>query len=111
MAKCLVTGTVVDGTEAPIIGAKVYLIPATSENVLSDGRLVAQSPVYAVTTSTGAFSIELIQGTQYEIIIREVGLQEIVGIPASATATLSSLLGIADTEDTTAPSQTGETNW
>lgn len=111
MAICTVTGKVVNGIEAPIAGAKVYALPAVTETTMADGRLVAQSPTYVVTTSTGDFSLPLVQGMQVNIIIRETGLYETITVPTVSTATLPSLLGISDTEDAGTTPTTGETNW
>ena len=112
MAKCTISGTLITGSEELVVGAVVYAAPAIdgySSLITSTGeyRFVALDPVRAVTNASGNFSLSLVSGFSYRVVIRVIGLDEVITVPFSTQeVSLFSLLGLSGT--TTTVTSTGE---
>ena len=89
MAKCIITGTIVDATDAPMAGVLVVAFPINAPQILtSDGKAVANSLIQTVTTSTGLFSLNLIRNITYCINIKEIGYKDTFMVPDQDTFVL-----------------------
>ncbi len=94
---CNVTGTIIDYAGNPIEGVRIYAIPTTIPAIVQ-----TSTGVLAMTTSTqetvtdinGYFRLGLLRNVSFNIVIKEIGLQNTVMIPNSESTDLFSLLGI-----------------
>ena len=97
---CIITGLLVDHNAEPIISGRVYAMPISSTVIDRYGIYVF--PTEAHTTSTGSFSIELIRGMEFNIVIKEIGLAKTILIPDQESCELWSLIGVETQEEVAA---------
>jgi len=106
---CAITGSLVDGSLNPILGAAIYASPVVDSNIIyntSTGyyKGLVSFPVRALSDVTGVFSINLVKNALFRIVIRYIGFDEVVLVPTTDTAVLWSLVG---SHTTTIPTSTG----
>ena len=102
MNMCLVTGYLYDGSGQPMVGTLVTAFPDKAPFFASStGQIISRSLIEAITSSTGYFSINLIQSVEYCINIKEIGYKEAYRVPAASTAILFTSVAeyISETSD------------
>jgi hypothetical protein len=95
---CRVYGYIVDPSGNPLEGVVVSAIPSESPSIVT-GTDYAISPISfeTVTTSTGYFYMDLLQGAKFVINIQSIGYKQVISVPTEASATLWSLSAVPNT--------------
>lgn len=107
---CYVTGTILDEQGDPFESVRVYARPTTIPTLLeTSSGIVAltYSPQSTITDSNGYFRLQLIRSLLYNVIIKEIGLQDTITVPDDSSVNLFSLLGVTVQASTTP----ADTNW
>jgi hypothetical protein len=98
MATCIITGTIINNSGTPVEGVLVSVIPAEIPAIITGTtQAIVQSTTIAETTSTGDFSITLIQGVTYNVIIKAIGYEQRIKVPTATSAVLWTLAPITET--------------
>lgn len=106
MNLCNITGRIVDSQGEGIDGVIVSAMPTNTPSIISGtSSAISPLPIDVVTTSSGYFSISLIQNIEYTITIFELGYNQTVVIPAEDAVVLWDLSTVDVTGDD------GSTNW
>ena len=105
MAICIITGTILDGSENPISNTLVTAFPVEAPtNDYQLGAIIGNSFVQTVTSSTGYFALRLTQGIKFCITIRSIGYKEVLNVPSQDTFDLWS------SQTSTGTTSTGDTS-
>jgi hypothetical protein len=93
MALCKVYGTIQSGDGTPTVGIYVHAVPVAIPTVIGG---VALSPSYieTITTSTGYFEFNLLQGVEFVIIINTLGFKQTILVPPQSEVVLWGLTSI-----------------
>ena len=111
MAICVVTGTLLNGSEDPIPNVLVTAFPIDAPtNDYQLGAIIGNSFVQTVTSSTGHFTLKLTQGVKFCINIRSIGYKEVLHVPAQDTFDLWSSSSYTST-GTTSTGNTSTGSW
>jgi len=106
MNLCSITGRVIDSQGEGIDGVQVSASPSKYPAILAGtSSAISPIPIDTITTSSGYFSINLIQGMEYTVNIFELGYNQKVIIPAKDTEVLWNLSSVDVTDDD------DSTNW
>ena len=93
MATCKVYGTIQSGDGTPTVGIMIHAIPVTIPTIVN-GTALSSFTIEAITTSTGYFELNLLQGVEFLIIINTLGFRQVILVPAQASAILWGLTSI-----------------
>lgn len=109
---CNVYGNLIDGTGSPVRNAKITFtvdtIPAIENSTYSG---IVPESVFCLTTSTGAFAINLVRLFIYRVNIKAMGYSERIQVPDAASTTLWALTTIPVVADPTPGDPGAEPNW
>ena len=119
MSLCAVTGTILDGSENPIVGIVVNAFPISApQNSPYDNAMIGRTVLQAITTSTGKFTLNLSRTVQFCINIKDIGYKEVLTVPDVAaidlwTAMIATSTGYEPIPETSTgmPIVPTDTNW
>jgi hypothetical protein len=95
MNLCSITGRVVDSQGEGIDGVFVSATPSTYPAIIAGtSSAISPIPIETLTTSSGYFSINLIQGMEYTITVFELGYNQKILIPEQDTEVLWNLSSV-----------------
>jgi len=93
---CRLYGYLVDGSESAIEDAYVHAVVYESPTVLEDNvSVISPETITATTSSTGLFTLDLVQGVKFTITIPDIGYRRTISVPTEIGPTsLWSLSGV-----------------
>ena len=96
MSTCKIFGYIDDGAGEPVEGLLVQFIPQEPVAVFSStGRAIHTTVLSCLTSSTGYFEKDLLQNTNFVVIIKSLGVRQVMRVPAK---TEQNLFGLTATE-------------
>ena len=111
MSTCEITGNILLGSGNPLDGAYIYAVPYDSPAVISGTEsALSAEPIVVLSSSTGAFTIELMQNVRFTIIIPEIGFKKTIVVPELSTAVLWGLSDIFVTGES-GTGDSGDNDW
>ena len=111
MATCTITGTLINAAEEAIEGATVQFIPNSTPLIdSSTGKAIVPRTIEETTDANGEFSVNIRVNMDVVVIIKAIGLKEVIRIPDEDTKNVFELIGGYVAGDPT-PTDTGEDNW
>lgn len=99
MATCKVYGTIQSGDGNPTVGIYIHAIPTTIPTIYG-GIALSSFILETISSSTGYFELNLLQGVDFCVIINTLGFKEVIKVPAQTEVVLWTLTSIQETGGT-----------
>jgi len=112
MATCTVYGTIINGKDQPVEGITINFMLAVMPSIqTSSGKAIYAGPVFCATDADGYFEKELIQSTEFIVIIASIGLKGNFVVPSATSYNLFELVAMYGTGDPAPGEPVPEPNW
>lgn len=103
MTTCAITGTLLYSDGTPVETALIYAVPAVSPSMTSSGYGVIPYPIQTWTSSSGYFSMDLIQNIEFVVTINTLGFRQKIKVPELTSCGLFSLSSLPINNEPTDP--------